>query len=440
MLIFIDLDGTLTNTVHPAWRPYKDGLNKIAINQVPVFPGAKEFVVSRQNKGDIVVTLSDSHPRYVEPISRLFNIEAISLADKPNITKLNAFIDSRPQIKKQIDDRKCFVIGDTILDIEIGRHIAASTIWFLPYQITDEIKDNRDGIGDEMLCKKMGPTYVARTFEEMETIIDNPLQNLYSIESAFAGSSSLRSIKFFYNRYLDGSFACIRCLARQEQGICDRFGRADKYFQMSNSERAFDFLQSLAAAVTSYIGQQRIIKQGWDYFTYLTDKKTTIPRYKMKEIFGLVQTTIPKIELFTWEDNADGSLRNRNHYSERKDFLEKYLNVNCPTERGIGPFCEERDVELSLKNKNIMVLDDQLTTGATAWYVIRKLKSLGVRNILFIAMFQMVLVVHNDMVCPRCGKPMLIKLRRSDGHKFYSCMPPEYKGDGCGFIVDIPEY
>lgn len=25
MLILLDLDGTLINTVHPGWRPYKDG-------------------------------------------------------------------------------------------------------------------------------------------------------------------------------------------------------------------------------------------------------------------------------------------------------------------------------------------------------------------------------------------------------------------------------
>ena len=102
-------------------------------------------------------------------------------------------------------------------------------------------------------------------------------------------------------------------------------------------------------------------------------------------------------------------------------------------------FGQKQQSQISLKDKSIIVLDDQLTTGATAWHVIRKLKEKGVRNVLFIAMFQMILPVHNNVICPHCGKPMLIKMRRSDGHKFYSCTPPEYRGEGCGYIQDIPE-
>ena len=96
-------------------------------------------------------------------------------------------------------------------------------------------------------------------------------------------------------------------------------------------------------------------------------------------------------------------------------------------------------VDSNLEGKNIIVLDDQLTTSATAWHVIRKLKEKGAKNILFIAMFQMILPVNDGVVCPKCGKPMLVKIRRSDGHRFYSCTPPEYRGEGCGFIQDIPE-
>lgn len=81
-------------------------------------------------------------------------------------------------------------------------------------------------------------------------------------------------------------------------------------------------------------------------------------------------------------------------------------------------------------------MDDQLTTGATAWFVIKKLKQFGARNILFIAMFQMILAVNdNEIICPHCGRPMDLKIRRSDGMRFYSCTPPKYKGNGCGFIL-----
>ena len=444
MLIFIDLDGTITNTVHPSWKPYKDGQenysmeNYLANNPLPVINGAKEFIASRKSKGDSIVVVSDSHFKYVNPICRMLELDNVSLADKPNTKKLNDYLDLHPGYKVKVENKDTFFIGDTKLDIEIGRKIGAKTIWFLPYQITDEIKDERDGIGDEMLCRKMGPTYEARTFHEIETILDSPLENLYSIEAAFAGSQSYRSVKFSSNRYRDNSYACIRCLARQEQGACDIYGCGDKYFMTSNPQRTKEFLQTLANGISSYINQDAIKRQGWDYFTYITDKKSTSPPNKMKEIFDMVETSVHKFQLLKWADNVHGSLREQNLYSDRQAFLHNYLSVECPKVTTIDLFEQEHQTTLTLSGKSIIVLDDQLTTGATAWHVIRKLKEKGARNILFIAIFQMVLAVNNDILCPMCGKPMLLKMRRSDGHRFYSCIPTQYGGNGCGYIIDIP--
>lgn len=438
MLILLDLDGTLINTVHPSWKPYKDGQQDYPVAQIPVFVSVKEFIASRKQKGDSLVIVSDSHPRYVNPIAEMFGIEALSLADKPNNRKLNDFFDSHLQYKQMVAEGDCLMIGDTKLDIELGRRIGALTCWILPYQISKEIMDERDGIGDEMASKKMGPTYAVKTFAELERILDSPQNNLYSIEASFAGGQSLNAVRFSDNRYMDGTYACIRCLARQEQGACDKYARADKYYLMSNPSRTEDYLQSLANGISSYINQPAVMNQGWDYFTYLTDKSSTVPANKMKAIFDLVSTSIRKCELLKWSDSTQGSLRNRNLYNERRDFLEQFLTVSLPMEKVIDLFGEESERPLSVQGRNIIVLDDQLTTGATAWHVIHKLKEKGAKNILFIAMFQMVLAVNNnDVICPRCGKPMIMKIRRSDGHRFYSCTPPEYKGNGCGFIVDI---
>lgn len=438
MLIILDLDGTIINTVHPSWKPYKDRQQDYPVAQIPLFIGAKEFIASRKHKGDSLVIASDSHPRYVNPIADMLGVEALSLADKPNNKKILEFLDSHPQYKQMVAEGNCLMVGDTKLDIELGRRIGALTCWILPYQIIDEIKDERDGVGDEMASKKMGPTFAVKTLTELERIIDSPLDNLYSIESSFAGGKSFRAIRFSDNRYIDGSYSCIRCLARQEQGACDKYARADKYYLMSNPNRTQDLLQSLANGISTYINQPVIMNQGWDYFTYLTDKVSTVPANKMKAIFDLVSTSITKCELLKWSDSTQGSLRNRNLYNERKAFLEQFLTVSIPKEKVIDLFGEEIEQPISIQGKNIIVLDDQLTTGATAWHVIHKLKEKGAKNILFIAMFQMVLAVNNnDVICPICGKPMIMKIRRSDGHRFYSCTPPEYRGDGCGFIIDI---
>lgn len=176
--------------------------------------------------------------------------------------------------------------------------------------------------------KKKGPTFTVKTFAEIEEIIDFPLNNLYSIESSFAGGQSLKAIRFSDNKYNDGSYACIRCLARQEQGECDKYARADKYYLMSNPNRTDELLQKLANGISSFINQPVVQEQGWDYFTYLTDKASTVPTNKMKAIFDFVQTSIPKIELLKWNDNTQGSLRNRNLYNERKAFLEQFLTVS----------------------------------------------------------------------------------------------------------------
>lgn len=156
MLIFLDLDGTLVNTVHPSWKPYKDGLQDFPVAQIPLFAGVKEFIASRKAKGDFFVIVSDSHPRYVNPISEMLGVEALSLTDKPNSKKILEFLDSHPQYKQMVAEGNCLMVGDTKLDIELGRRIGALTCWILPYLITKDIKDERDGIGDEMACKKWG--------------------------------------------------------------------------------------------------------------------------------------------------------------------------------------------------------------------------------------------------------------------------------------------
>ena len=447
MLILIDLDGTLINTVHPTWKPYKDGQDGYSIEphlaQVPFFPGTREFLASRKAKGDKVVVVSDSHFRYVNPICDMLGVECVSLADKPNTSKLNEFLDKHSEYKEDIDNGDCVVIGDTKLDIEFGRHIGVQTIWLLPYRITKEIMDERDGIGDVMAIKKMGPTFTAKTFAEIEEFLDSPLNMLYAVESAFEGTSSVRAIRYGGSYYADGSFACIRCLARQENGACDKYARADKYYMMENPERSQDLLKKLASGVSNYLNQPCLIQQHWDYFTYLTDKETTTPPNKMREIFDMVETSIPKVQLLKWSDDVSSSLREQNLYQDRQAFLQKHLSVECHWDKHIEKPVENTEEGqqryLPLLNKNIVVLDDQLTTAATAWHIIRELKNKGAKNVLFVTLFQMILPVSNDMVCPKCGKPMYIKIRRTDGHRFYSCVPPEFRGEGCGYIQDILE-
>ena len=443
MLLLIDLDGTIVYTLHPTWKPYKDGQDGYRIDNhldyLVFFPGSKEFIKIQKDKGNKVLVVSDSHPRYVEPICKFIGCDCVSLADKPNKSKLDSYLVSHPDYKHDVEIGDCVLIGDTALDIELGRRFGIPTIWIRQYPITDEIKNTKDKVGDEMSSLKMGPTYVVQSFVEIQQILDNSINKLYAIESAFAGGTSSRTIKYGYNRFRDGSYAALRCLARQESGICDRYARADKYYLLSNPNRSKELLSIFVKGINAFINQDIVVEQNWNYITYLTDKETTVPRNKMEEIFEMVDTPITKVRLLKWSDKVMDSLRNQNLYAERKAFLKENLYVN--PEKIVDSQVHEvnNETRINLRDKNIIVIDDQLTTGATAWYVIHELKDKGAKNILFITLFQMILSVENDVKCPQCGKQMQIKIRRCDGHKFYSCTPPQYRGNGCGYIMDIPD-
>lgn len=156
MIILLDLDGTLVNTVHSSFKQMKDGIVETNVETIPIINGAREFITNLKRQGHTPIILSDSHPRYVNPISQqLFNIPALCLCDKPNTKKA---VDYLTQNGHNIQERKNFiVIGDTWLDIELGRSLNFPTILTQFYK-AEEV-DERDGIGKTWHQLKSGPTY-----------------------------------------------------------------------------------------------------------------------------------------------------------------------------------------------------------------------------------------------------------------------------------------
>lgn len=421
MIIFLDLDGTLTDTAHENFKSFKDGLKETDINNIPVFNGAKKFILNIINAGHIPIILSDSHPKYVNKIAQqIFQIPAISLTDKPNVEKTLNYLNANPEISLLFEDKNNFIIvGDSWLDIEIGRRLNIRTVLTNFYKASTI--EERDGIGQDWKPIKMGPTYYAKNYEELFNIIQNPIGNLLAIEAIFQNQNSSKAVKFLHRKYSDG-FATFRCLSRQEDGECDKFARADKYYQIDNPNRSFDLLNSLAKATSNYLSEvAHFQKFRWDYFTYVSDKKTTTPPNKMKEIFDLVNSPFSKIKLFEWNENVTGKLRNQPNYEARRTFIANNLHITD---------------DIELKDKNVIVLDDQFTSSATANEICSQLRNKGVKRILFIALFYLILPVVSK-ICPRCGKPLKIKIRKNDGNRFYSCLPPQYGGLGCGYTENI---
>lgn len=421
-LILIDLDGTLTDTAHEKFKPQKDGQADTIVESIPIINGAKDFLAKLKALGHTPIIISDSHYKYVNPIAQnLFNIPALSLADKPNAIKTKEFITANWNISNFAD--QCIVIGDTWLDIELGRSLNCPTILTEFYKATSI--EERDGIGNAWRHYKSGPTYVTDSFNRIIEIIEEPSKYLLAAEAIFHNVKSDQSIKFFTDTS-DNSLVAFRSLGRQNAGECDVNGIAAKYFEFQKADRTEGTVKLLAEALDNYlkfvINSAPHIK--WDLLTYVSDKKTTTPPNKMSQLYEFVSTPIYKEKIFEWSDDIEGNIKSQKNYKERREFVLKNVFIKTNTE---------------LKDKGVIVIDDQFTTGGTAFAFRNMLRDKGVKNILFVTLFYLITTVESEKLCPTCKKRLVVKIKRSDGTKFLSCPLPAYGGNGCGYIQNIQQ-
>ena len=418
-VVLVDLDGTLTATADVSFKEMKDGLAEVDLQKIPLLDGAIDFINQLKTSCDVFV-VSDSHPKYVQKIvNEYFNVPYLSLADKPNTSKTQDFLKGLGYSEPTLTN--FFIVGDTWLDITLGRGLHALTVLVKLYDPKNI--EERDGIGQARKHWKSGPTFYAKTYNDIISIIGNKTKYLFSGEAVFQGVRSHAAIRFHTEKNPDG-FIAYRALARQQQGECDSFAIADKYFEFGRPDRSNSTLEKLVIAVEEYINFVASFDYKWDYFICVPDKATTQPPNKMKDFFDKINVKMVKANLLEWSPLVSGSTRQKPSFEERVGFVGDNLTV-------------VRNIDL--RGKSIIILDDQLTTGATADAICQKFIEKGAKNLIFLALFNLVDKVDSQRLCPRCGKKLQIKIKRDDGHRFFSCVLPQYKGTGCGFVENIPE-
>jgi phosphoribosylpyrophosphate synthetase len=258
---------------------------------------------------------------------------------------------------------------------------------------------------------------------------------LLCLEAEFRGVKSNRPRKPRLDVRKDGKWTAHRVLARQSQGECDEYHATEKYFEFIRADRSRELLYKIRDAAMTYIDLiLNTESYSWDIFTYVPDKRTTQPANKMGEFFDLMAeqvqqrtTALNCLNVFEWSEEVDSSTRKQPTAGERRRFVGSNLIV--------------RD-GVYVRDKSVIILDDQYTTGATADALVEKLRARGARNVLFIALFHLITPVNSSKLCPRCSangvtKQLQVKINRQTGEKFYSCVLPKYGGDGCGHTEKI---
>lgn len=430
--LLIDLDGTLVDTADPSFKIFKEGNTPPNFSKIKPFPDATHFIQTCQEAGYDIIIVSDSHPQYVKKVvNKLFGpLPYIFLADKPNPDKTLAFFAKH---LCHITPDNAVLIGDSWLDIELGRALGIPTILTAFYQLSK--LDPLEGLGNYQKNINSGPTYFAYSYRHIQQILKQRNASLPSLEAYFYDQTlshhaiNLKHSQFQADYNPNGELTAFRALARQLRGQTDAYDCSSKYAEFLNSNTSKSITETLSIPIADYL--QHVIQKSkihWDYLIHVPDKPYTQPTQKMK---NLAQAVIQKLAeqglvlespaLLTWNEGLTSSVRQISKRNERYAFVETHL---CLTQSGLA-------------HKNIIILDDQFTTGATATTIVKKLREKQAGHILFIALWHYASCVPESKICPECKKPMKFKVRKKDGKKFFSCQPPKYKGKGCGYAENI---
>lgn len=422
MHVLLDLDGTLVDTNASKFDDIKFGRDRnFTLSDIPIVPGAMNFVAEIKRRGHSVAIVSDSHAAYVGPVSeKVFGTPWLALADKPNTAKLRAFLESEFGFPRHSLPEEYLLVGDTRPDIQVARGLSLPSA--LIFRGVDDVPHDPYHNEESAWARRYmeGATYTCRSFEDLMRVVESPAKQRLVLEDPIGAAAA----RLYNGRNRNDGYTLVRGLGRQQQGPCDAYGAIGRYYRFGSEDRDESFLSKVAQDINRYL-RLEVLAQNfvrWDMITCVADKATTKPPCKMAKLLHAMDVGLPKEELFKWSQDVTGSIRQEKKRAGRMEFIKRFVSL---------------DSQADLKDKNVIVIDDQYTTGATAMSHVDMLLDAGVRNVLFVALFYLTEEVQIEKACPRCGKPTRIKYRKRDGAPFYNCVPPDYNGTGCGWMGNI---
>lgn len=189
-----------------------------------------------------------------------------------------------------------------------------------------------------------------------------------------------------------------------------------------------DLLTRSITQLEIYISEKTQTKFKFDIITVVPSKPKKNPRLEnalanIQQCIGISNRSFIK-DLFQFHENSPSLKTIIGGKPERIKALEFHLHLN------------ERYKE-RLSGKNILIIDDVLTTGSTIERCFNLLDANLVSKHYAICLAKTVSYKDNNLLCPQCSRPLAIRKNQQKGTRFYGCTGYFEKINQCKFQTNL---
>jgi phosphoglycolate phosphatase-like HAD superfamily hydrolase/ssDNA-binding Zn-finger/Zn-ribbon topoisomerase 1/pyrimidine operon attenuation protein/uracil phosphoribosyltransferase len=440
--VIFDLDNTLANTsALESIRENQDyaGLNADTLEKISLFPSAKQILEFLKNKAIPMAIVTNSPRWYAEKVldhlgvnqyikTVITHTEVGSSGKKPAPTGI---IHALNALGLNAYNHNVLYIGDDGKDIIASYHANVFPViasW------------SRRSLISSTPFSVLSSSHLIKYY--------NSINDLFLIAERCAKLRTFNFNKDFLNFLpLDGS-GNIVSIPSELEILC--FGR---YFSQKNITTAqlhdkhalsLDIIEKengdLSYEVPSYwvdifLHSIKKIPQyknsnmnSIDIVTIIPSKKNKVARLEkmLKKIEDINENKDIKFinDIFWFNDDARsvkelGKLERYSELKEKMHFNEKYSDL--------------------INGKNILILDDVITSGSTLKVAREKISPFSPNRVLGACIAKTVSLQKDFKECPKCHSELFINKNKSTGARFYGCRSKDQNGNYCTYTESIKE-